>query len=122
MNVYNKTFFHTRELNEDIQSEGLTLLNMFGYSIQLVITGTPNVEFKLQGSADKVLFAVPLPPDIMANTWNDIQGSNATVTEDGIVTWNVTSSLYNFVRVVYTDASGGSSTATLNAKFNGKGV
>ena len=36
--------------------------------------------------------------------------------------WNVRDVAYNYVRVVYIDASGGTSSATMNVIFNGKGV
>lgn len=121
MNVYNKTFLTNQTLNTNINSQALELLNMFGYSIQAKITGTPNGELKLQGSDDKFLFASPVQPE-QVNTWNDIHGSNVTVTTAGTTTWNATDSFYNFVRLVYTDASSGSSTALLTATFNGKGV
>lgn len=121
MNVYNKTFLTDQALNTNTNSQALELLNMFGYSIQAKITGTPTGELKLQGSDDKFLFANPVQPE-QVTTWNDIHGSAVTVTSSGVTTWNATDALYNFVRLVYTDASGSTSTATMTATFNGKGV
>ena len=41
-------------LNATINSQAMQLYNMYGYSIQLVWTGTPTGSFKLQASCDPV--------------------------------------------------------------------
>lgn len=118
MRVYNKILKSNQLLNANITTDSMQLLDMVGYSIQVSITGTPNGTFKLQGSADK--FSAQDAAD--ATTWVDISDSSVTVTTSGNFIINVTDVFYNYVRVVYTDASSGASTATATITFNGKGV
>jgi hypothetical protein len=93
---------------------------MYGYSIQVVFTGTPTGTFKLQASCDSCLIADF--PNFPTN-WQDITDSPFTVSSAGDYVWNVFDVMYNWVRVVYTDASGGTSTAVITScTFNGKGV
>lgn len=101
---------------------------MFGFAIQLVFTGTPTGNFKLQSSCDPVPKANLV---IGANgavvytpaNWTDVADSTFTVAAAGNVMWNFRGSDFNYVRVVYTDTSGGTSTAIVTvATFNGKGI
>jgi hypothetical protein len=114
-------------MNATINSMAMQLLNAFGYSIQIEFTGTPTGSFKLQCSDD------PVPKQsqtFQANgvvvytpvNWTDVLNSTFTVTAAGNVCWNVQNPMYNYVRVVYTDTSGGTSTAIVtSAVFNSKG-
>lgn len=112
-------------MNATINSTAIPLYQMYGYSIQLVFTGTPTGSFKLQGSADPVpqagspsITAQPVPTN-----WTDIANSSNMVAAAGSVMYNVSEVMYNYVRVVYTDTSSGSSTAVITVStFNGKGV
>jgi hypothetical protein len=55
--------------------------------------------------------------------WVDITNSPYAVSAAGNYMWNVFDTMYNWVRVVYTDSSGGTSTAVITqCNFNGKGV
>ena len=116
MRVYNSVFEIDQPLNASFEGEALQLNQMYGYSIQVVWTGTLNGSFKLQASCD-------------ANNsgydpvnWTDISDTATTISQDGDFMWNVLYCMYNWVRLVYTDASGGTSTAILTtATFNGKG-
>lgn len=123
MRVYNLTNIIPTGtvMNTTLTSSPLQLLNMFGYAIQVEFSGTPTGTFKLQASCDQSNPGVPnqtTPLD-----WTDIAGSSATVAASGDITWNATETMYNWVRLVYTDTSGGTSTATItDATFNGKGV
>lgn len=112
-------------MNANINSSALPLYQMFGYAIQIVFTGTPTGSFKLQGSCDPVPQAgspsitAVIPPV----NWTDIASSTQMVAAAGSIFYNVTDVLYNWVRVVYTDTSSGSSTAIITVStFNGKGV
>lgn len=92
-----------------------------------IISGTPNGTLKLQASNDPETNdtqynSTNLPPAQGPVNWVDILDSTFTVSAAGEVMWNVDAVGYNYVRVVFTDASGGSSTATMNIIFNGKGV
>lgn len=111
-------------LNANLNSAPMQLYNMFGYSIQIVFTGIPTGTFKLQGSCDSTYISKTnsLSPQVPTN-WSDIANSSQAVTAAGNFVWNVSDVMYNFVRLVYTDTSGGASTAILTvATFNGKGI
>jgi len=66
------------------------------YSIQIVWTGTPVGEFKLQGSLDS---GAP-------TNWTDITGSEESVSAAGDLLWNATGVGYKWVRLVFTSTSG----------------
>lgn len=92
------------------------------YSIQLVFTGTPGGNFKLQVSND------PGRPNAASEAeqyaavlnWTDVAGSAQTISAAGDHTWNVENAGYVWARVVWTQTS---STGTLtSARVNGKGV
>lgn len=123
MQTYNFPLFQSAVvLNANITGQAFPLKQMYGYSIQIVVTGTPTGTFKLQASSDPAS-GIPLSQTVSAPTnWTDITNSPYTITAAGNFTWNVYDVMYNYVRLIYTDASGGTSTATLNATFNGKGI
>jgi len=108
-------------MNTTINSPAIQLDQIIGYAIQAVYTGTPTGTLKLQASNDPVKLAYDVNPQVPIN-WTDIADSDFTVTSAGIYTWNVTDVFYTFVRLVYLDSSGGTSTAVLNANINFKGV
>ena len=108
-------------MNATINSSAVPLLQTWFYAIQVVFTGTPTGTFKLQGSCD------PIPQarvEVQTPTnWSDIINSSIAVSAAGNLMWNVSEIGYNYVRVVYTDTSGGTSTAIITVcNFNGKGV
>jgi hypothetical protein len=116
MRVYNVILFDDQPMDASFASEPMSLNQMFGYSIQAVWVGAPNGIIKLQCSVDSN------SGNINPTNWTDIANSPQTITVSGDFTWNVTYSMYNWVRVVYTDLSGGTSAAVLNmCTFNGKG-
>lgn len=92
------------------------------YAIQIVFTGTPSGDFKLQCSND--------PGHIDGQTkavqarnitnWTDITGSSITVSAAGDITWNAENVGYLWVRVVYTRTAGTGSLTS--ARINVKGV
>ena len=108
------------ELNTSFNSAVVPLTNVFNYAIQIVFTGTPTGLFHLQSSCDTDTPANLINPDNM--NWTDIANSDFSVSAAGNVEWNVDGAGYTWVRVVYTDGSGGTSTAVVtSATFNGKG-
>lgn len=121
MKVYNKPVFTSIVLSANRTSAAFQVWEMFGYAIQAVYTGTPTGTFKLQVSNDPISQNVGSPTQAPTN-WTDLLGSSVSVTAAGDYMWNVTDVMYNFVRLVYTDASSGASTAVVNAIINGKGI
>ncbi len=108
-------------MNQNLASPAIQLDNIVGYAVQAVYAGTPTGSLKLQCSNDPILRAYDVQPETPAN-WDDIADSSFAVTSAGIYVWNVRDVFYTFVRLVYTDSSGGASTAILNANINCKGV
>lgn len=107
-------------LNANINGQAMQLLASFSYSIQIVFTGTPTGTFKLQASADA--YPNPVPNVTWPVHWSDVADSSFAVSAAGNVMWTVEFPGYNWVRVVYTDGSSGSSTAIItSATFNAKG-
>jgi hypothetical protein len=121
MKVYNVPVSITAALNANRNSAPLQLYNIFGFSIQVTWTGTPTGAFKLQVSSDPVdnPYAANSPP----THWTDMADSSQTISAAGDFMWNVSDVQFNWVRLVYTDASSGASAAIItNAVFNGKGI
>ena len=115
-------------LNTTVNSSAMQLYDSFGFSIQIVFTGTPTGSFKLQMSNDKAYSGQPntsgsglnAPP--VSGDWTDIANSTFTVTAAGNVAWDYSWPGFNWVRVQYNDTSGGTSTAVITVStFNGKG-
>lgn len=121
MRVYNKQIISAQPLNVSSNSDYMELKNIYMYCITAIITGTPTGTLKLQASNDpETNTTVPNSTAPPVN-WVDIDDSTFTVTSAGNNMWNVREVAYNYVRVVYTDASGGASTATMKIIINCKG-
>ena len=116
-------------LNTTVNSAAMQLQEMASYMIQIVISGTPTGSFKLQGSCDPV----PVQSGVIGANgavtyapahWTDLGISKTVSAAGSILLTDTTTSVipYNYVRVVYTDTSGGTSTATVtSAVVNAKG-
>lgn len=100
-------------MNATINSVAQQTYQVFGYAIQIEFTGTPTGNFKLQASTDPYV-SNPTAAQLPVN-WTDVVDSTFTVSAAGNVMWNVADVEYNWVRVVYTDTSGGTSTAVISA-------
>lgn len=127
MRTFNKQISKAVALNANSSSPYVPLKNIYTYAMSAIITGTPTGTIKLQASNDPETNdtqtnSTGLPPSVSPTNWADIDGSLFTVTASGEVMWNVNAVGYNYVRVVYTDTSSGSSTATMNIIANMKGV
>lgn len=124
MNVFNippAQYIQNVPMNASINGPATPLLNMFGFSIQAEFTGgAPAGTISLQGSSDMVNKADPNL--IQPTNWTTILNSPQTISSTGNFMWNVHDVEYNWVRIVYVDSSGGTSTALLTATFNGKGI
>lgn len=111
-------------LNANRTSPVVPLKNIFMYSIAFIVTGTPNGSVKLQASNDpETNDTMPSNnPQPTPTNFVDIANSTFALSSSGETMWNVQLVAYNWVRVVYTDSSGGTSTATVNCVTNIKGV
>lgn len=120
---YNKAIYTAQSATNSFTSVAFQLERIYGYSIQAVYTGTINGSFKLQGSADPTGdFASPANATNIPTNWSDIAGTTNAVTTSGNYLWNMYDVGYNWVRVVFTDNGGGTSTGTVAMRINAKGV
>ena len=128
MRTINKTLATAIPLNANYNSPYQPLKSIYTYAMSAIITGTPTGTLKIQASNDpetndtQYNTGSNLPPTVQPVNWVDIANSSFSVSSAGETMWNVNAVGYNYVRVVYTDASGGTSTATMVIIFNGKGV
>lgn len=103
-------------------SDPIYLGHIANYSIQLVFTGTPGGNFKLQCSNDMGNPSANKEADrnFQITNWTDVADSAQTISAAGNHTWDVQNAGYRWVRVVWTQTS---STGTLtSARFNVKGI
>ena len=109
-------------MNTTFTSTAMQINNQLFYAVQIVFTGTPTGSFALQASCDSALNTVsPGAFPFVVTNWTTIPSSTQAVVAAGSIMWNMDFQAYNFVRVLYTDGSGGASTAiitvsTMNAK------
>lgn len=123
--VYNVAVITNGAMNASINSQPEGLANVISFAIQAVFTGvTINGSLKLQASCDPINQARNSPPNAnqLPTHWTDVTGSTVAIVAAGDVTWNFDMPAYTWVRVVYTDASGGTSDGVLNVRINTKGA
>lgn len=114
MRIFNQNLYSGNILS--FVSEPMKLDNIFGYCIQIILTGNPAGTIELEGCNDSVQNASS------PTNWNNIADSLQTVPSSGTITYNVSKAFYNYVRVVYTDTSGGTAVGTGNITGNCKGL
>lgn len=113
-------------MNATINSVACQLYEAITFSVQVVFTGTPTGSFKLQSSNDKAYSGNPNTNGSGLNVapinWTDITGSSFAITAAGSLQWNFPYPGFNWVRLVYTDTSGGTATSIVTVStFNAKG-
>lgn len=104
-----------------VNSNPIRVDQIYGFAIQAFWTGTPTGTLKLQASCDSPPKQTQVSnggPDAVTN-WSDIADSSYSIAGDaGNYMWNFNGSFYNYVRLVYTNASG---TGSLSAEICVKG-
>jgi hypothetical protein len=121
MRTYNYPNIITKNavMRTNLTSKSMQLLNMIGYSVQIVVTGTPTGTFSLLGSDDPV---ESVGIDFKPTNFSVISLSSYAIAAAGNFIWNVNEPMYNWVQLFYTDTSGGTSSAILTVStFNAKG-
>lgn len=133
MRTFNKTMATAVPLNANYNSPYMQLKQIYTYTMAAIITGTPTGTIQIQASNDPETNDTQVqtsydpggnptnPPAVGPVNWVTIANSSFPVTSAGETMWNVNYAGYNYVRVQYTDSSGGTSTATMKIIFNGKG-
>lgn len=122
MRPYNKLILSNVVMNTTINGPAMELKEIFGFCIQATYTGTPTGTLKLQCAVTPVQEGGTTVPEPATADWNDIADSSFVISSAGTYTWNFHDSMFTWVRLVYTDASGGTSTAVLSARMNAKGI
>ena len=110
------------DLTSSANLPAVWLGHIANYAIQLVFTGSPQGNFKLQASNDVgSIDSASASTQVSGITnWTDIADSAVTVSAAGDVMWTVENAGYTWVRVVWT-ATGGSGSLT-SARAYVKGV
>jgi hypothetical protein len=120
-----KTAYRDLEMDLSASDETvpLRLFSMEGFSIQISWSddGDLDGEFKLQGSNNAFTDNVGFPESIQFNAnadWEDLPGSDVTVTAAGDQLWNVSDVQYTAVRLVWTRTDGA---GEMTGRFESKG-
>lgn len=124
MRTFNNQVSTAVPLNASSNGVAIPLKNIFMFALAANITGTPTGTIKLQVSNDpETNDTMPSAnPQPTPTHWVDLANSSFSLSAAGETMWNVQYVGYNYVRVVYTDGSSGSSTATMTIVMNGKGT
>jgi hypothetical protein len=105
-------------LNANRNLEKIMVSNIFYASIQLVVSATVNGTFKLQvsnDSADNQLYGQSGSTRLTPTNWDDYPNSSISVSAAGLVTYNIADIGFTWMRVVFTDASGGTSSGSITS-------
>lgn len=105
-------------MNATINSMAVQVYNAISFGIQVFFTGTPTGNFKLQASCDSAINAISsgnYSGTNLPTNWTDVANSTFTVSAAGNVEWDYDAPGFNWVRVVYTDTSSGTSTAIITS-------
>jgi hypothetical protein len=110
------------DMSVNITSEPLWLGHIANYNLQIVFTGTPGGNFKLQISNDagNPQAAETEDRDFQIVNWTDMLDSAQTISAAGNHSYEVQNAGHRWVRLVWTQ-TGGSGTIT-SCRFNVKGV
>lgn len=120
MRLLNQVLINAGDASGNLTSPAGLLAHVFGFSIQVTITGTATGTLTLEGSSDPVPDAnFPGTPVWTPTHWTLIADSSEPVTGAGSVMYDFNQTPgFNWVRVVYTSASG---TGTMTIRLNTKG-
>lgn len=128
MRVFNQQIATNHALNASFNSDYVPLKSIFMYSIAALYTNSVAGTIKLQASNDpetndtQYNIAGNRPPSVAPINWVDITNSTFVLAGSGETMWNVRDVGYNYVRVVFTDTSGGTNTGTMTLVANCKGA
>lgn len=112
----NFAIFSSDDMSGALTSEPVSLFSIYGFSIQLVYTGSPDGEMKLQGSNDASFESQAY---INPTNWTDLSGTAIAIAAAGSYIYNYSLVPFNWVRVVWTPSSGsGSLSGRINIKGN----
>jgi len=116
--------FSSTDLSASRNSEPVNVQNVVNYAVQLVFTGTPAGNFKLQASCDEGQPAATTEAQRASGVvnWTDVADTATTVSAAGNLMYDVTNAGHNWFRVVYTATGAGTTPVLTSSRFNTKGV
>lgn len=107
--LVDETLIGPVDMSASFNLQAIYLGHIAQYAIQLVFTGTPSGNFKLQASNDQghpqAVTASEREAGIV--NWTDVADSAVTVSASGDIMWNAENVGYLWVRVVYTSTGAG---------------
>ena len=116
----------TVTLNANANLDAVNVASILFASIQLTVTATVNGTFKLQKSDDPAntqAYGQYQGAAVVPTRWSDISGASTAVSAAGTIAFDLSNIGYTWVRVVFTDASGSTSTGQLTvARMTLKGA
>lgn len=118
MKVTREYLANAQDASTSFNSSNIYLNQDFGYSIQVVVTGSVTGTLKLQGSDDIINI---LHDSVGAGvvTWTDITGSPQAISGAGHGVYNVSAGMYEWLRASYAATSG---TGTMTIIAIAKGI
>lgn len=119
MKVSNEIVFDNIDASTSHNSSIVSMNQVYGWSIQFAITGSPVGSLKAQVSDDKGSTAPYDANSLNVTNWSDLQDSTIAVSGAGTPGINFNGIFYNWLRFVYTSTSG---TGNITARLNTKGV
>lgn len=123
MKSYNYPLIVIQPMNVSFNSRAHQLEAAWGYTVQAVYTGSSiSGIFSLQGSADPIDHTPADSDNPTVMNWTPILNSSFLISSSGSYVWDVNGPGYNYVRLLYSDSSGGTSNGICNAKLNVKGI
>lgn len=119
MRIVNHVSADAVDASTSFNGSPVLLEQFYGYSVQVIITGTVTGSLKLQGSDDFRVPSMNDPTGVNVVNWTDITGSTQSISGSGNGIYNSPSCQFRWIRPVYTAVSG---TGTMTINVEGKGA
>lgn len=115
-------FIRNQPMNTSFVSDPMPIWQMDGFAIQANWDVSANGTFQLEYSCDPQTGKDPTTGQVYPFNWAPDADSITIINGDGSWIWNYPAARFFWVRLTWTDTSGGSSLAILTtATYNGKG-
>ncbi len=112
------------DLSANRESDPIYIGHLINFSLQFVVSGTPNGTFKVQFSNDvgNSSAIAKSNEDFNVSNFSDIPNASVSAAAAGVFGINVADAGYRWIKVVWTAAGAGTTPVLTSARFNGKGV
>lgn len=119
MRIVNKVSADAVDASVSFNGAPALMEQFWGYSVEVIITGTVTGSLKLQGADEFRVPSMNDPTGTNVVVWMDISGSTQAITGSGQGMYNSSSCQFRWIRPVYTAVSG---TGTITINVEGKGA